>query len=851
MMRARSLWIVSLLSVILLAVSIVPSQAAITYGRWRNINATQYSDNPSDPAGSLRAVFVRSGGFGAIGAGDGWAVGGSIVNPAHLFPLILHYDGFSWHPTASPNSTAEYYNSANFCTAPGAPGVGLCSPNGDGSDGWIVGYGANGGIALYWDGSALTSSARVPDANNLTSVFLESHNVLPSTQGVAVAVGQNITHNTAGTGGAIWQISGTPYGQLLGGWSEQPLSPLSAKTTRYNSVYMYNTGSSVSGFAVGNGGVIAQLGPGGWVATQTPTTNDLLSVFVDQSNPVDAWAVGRAGTICRFGTGTSFLWVCQSIPGVTADLYSIFLVSSNEAWIVGTASTIIHFTNLPTLTSPSVIVAPTGAGVSLFGLSFPSSGNGWAVGSSGVILQTGISTCPGVSSPCWGGSTSITQSISLNGTYELGSSDAWAGGAFDPSNPAFATTLIHWDGSRWSRPTVSLSGQWDVASIYMTSSSDGWAVGSNDNGAGHALDTTPLALHWDGNTWTPGTVTGCATCGLRSVYMLNSADGWAVGTGGNIFHFVGSMTWSVFFTLLSGNTLRGVFINNPGSNVPPAGWAVGDGGAVVQFQVTSGPTYLWSSVGPLNGVTANLYGVYFKDSQHGWIVGQDATILTTSNDGQSWSGGQYQVVGAPAGTILRAVFVDTLGSGSGNGDGWAVGDDGSGNTIMAHWDGATWSVVPLSPPPASTAITLNSVSLTGPEDGFAVGSNVASMTGSLSAILHLDPLSPPIVGQQVTTTTTSSSSVATSSISTSIASSTSSSASTQSVTTTSSLTATTTSTAVSTTTLVVTPTTSSSTTETITTPEALPAIPGFPWESIIAGLVLGMAALAIVRRRRT
>jgi hypothetical protein len=30
----------------------------------------------------------------------------------------------------------------------------------------------------------------------------------------------------------------------------------------------------------------------------------------------------------------------------------------------------------------------------------------------------------------------------------------------------------------------------------------------------------------------------------------------------------------------------------------------------------------------------------------------------------------------------------------------------------------------------------------------------------------------------------------------------------------------------------------------------LPAIPGFPWESIIAGIILGITALAIVRRRK-
>jgi hypothetical protein len=30
----------------------------------------------------------------------------------------------------------------------------------------------------------------------------------------------------------------------------------------------------------------------------------------------------------------------------------------------------------------------------------------------------------------------------------------------------------------------------------------------------------------------------------------------------------------------------------------------------------------------------------------------------------------------------------------------------------------------------------------------------------------------------------------------------------------------------------------------------LPAIPGFPWESIIAGIILGITVLAIVRRRK-
>jgi hypothetical protein len=35
-----------------------------------------------------------------------------------------------------------------------------------------------------------------------------------------------------------------------------------------------------------------------------------------------------------------------------------------------------------------------------------------------------------------------------------------------------------------------------------------------------------------------------------------------------------------------------------------------------------------------------------------------------------------------------------------------------------------------------------------------------------------------------------------------------------------------------------------------TTPLVAPPIPGFPWESIIAGIVIGLSLLVIMRRRR-
>jgi len=104
-------------------------------------------------------------------------------------------------------------------------------------------------------------------------------------------------------------------------------------------------------------------------------------------------------------------------------------------------------------------------------------------------------------------------------------------------------------------------------------------------------------------------------------------------------------------------------------------------------------------------VTADPFGVYFTDSNHGWIVGgtpgsQEAVVLRTTDGGSTWSRGAGQETGAPPGTVLRSVCVDTFRSG--NGDGWAVEninvDDTLGNAVFAHWHGGGWTAVTINPP---------------------------------------------------------------------------------------------------------------------------------------------------------
>jgi photosystem II stability/assembly factor-like uncharacterized protein len=835
--------------IMVVLISSGPVQAATNYGRWRDISPTQYVQ--ADPTGTLRGVYMRQSGYGSIGAADGWAVGGDSGNP-----IIAHYDGFSWEIRSAPVAGAVY-NAVHFCTSPGAPGVGLCSPNGDGSDGWIVGEGPVGSQALYWDGAALTPVTTGLTATVvLNSVFMACHSPQWGS-GCPSVLGPGLTFAVGSDAGAgvIYQFNGDP--KAGGGWTLQVIG--GTATTSYNGVYMYGDNAGhLAGFAVGDNGVVAQYS-GTWTATQIPAAAgiNLNSVFVDQQSPADAWAVGDSGggsnnQIWHYGPAG---WTGPVSPFSTVNpenLYSVFLTSSSEGWIVGQEGTILHSTTLGSsnvwlaLTEP--LQTAVGTGIDLLGVTFEP--DGWAVGTMGVILNTQVSDCnSAVPSPCWGGQTSITQVTpgqQLNAVYELGSSDAWAGGSWDTTSGI--SSVIHWDGYKWHRATVAplYVANPDIYGIYMLGSGEGWAVGGSA--------TVPEALKWDGNTWTGQPIGNCGACSAvpRSVFMISGGtggDGWIVGTNGRIWRYQ-SGSWLIFANPTP-NNLNSVFISNPGDNTN-AGWAVGDAGTVLRLQIVGGiPSWVAQSVPGIT--TQNLYGTYWKDSDHGWIVGDTATIVSTTDGGNTWSGGANQVIGAPAGTILRSVSIDTYGTGSGNGDGWAVGYDAAGNPVFAHWDGAGWTSVVINPPLATTGLGLYSVYVTGPEEGWAVGAGMSGIT-SLSGIFHLDPLNPPISGGGTSAGTTTI--VVTSGTSTLVLPS-----GTYTITSTSAST-TTTSTSTSVITESTTSTSSSISTETSTSTSTemstsftsntlnVPGIPGFPWESILAGIIVGLIASGVIRRTR-
>jgi len=267
----------------------------------------------------------------------------------------------------------------------------------------------------------------------------------------------------------------------------------------------------------------------------------------------------------------------------------------------------------------------------------------------------------------------------LRSVYMLSSTDGWAVGVDG--------TILHYDGTSWSIVSAPPGYTKILYSVYMLSSTDGWAVGENAD--------LRVILHYDGTSWVavPSNTNKTLCC----VYMLSSTDGWAVGHSGVILHYDGTSWWEYVAPAPGKEHLYGVSMVSATD-----GWAVGGAGTILHYDGNS-----WSTVP--SPTTSGLRSVHMLSSTDGWAVGVDGTIL--HYDGTSWS-----TVASPVAADLYSVYMVS------STDGWAVGELG---TIL-HYDGNSWSSVP-----SPTSSHLYGLYLVSSTDGWAVG--------ELGTILQLKP----------------------------------------------------------------------------------------------------------------
>jgi hypothetical protein len=277
----------------------------------------------------------------------------------------------------------------------------------------------------------------------------------------------------------------------------------------------------------------------------------------------------------------------------------------------------------------------------------------------------------------------------LNAVAVRGPADAWAVGhltAPDQDDDGLNMLAEHWNGTSWSQvpaPAV-LHRDESLLAVSASSSRDAWAVGFTKTVG--AAGRFPLAAHWDGGSWTiepTPALTGGSKSTLNGVAALSATNAWAVGKGRN-------------------------------------GAALAEHWNGRAWVVVPVPT-------PAGAASSQLSGISALSASDIWAVGSFATVVGTTVQGRTlvehWNGSTWRIVtsrNATSSNLLTGVAAVSAN------DVWAVGytitTDGSNQpdrTLIEHWNGNAWSVVP-SPSPASND-TLSGVAARSAGDVWAVG----------------------------------------------------------------------------------------------------------------------------------
>jgi photosystem II stability/assembly factor-like uncharacterized protein len=508
--------------------------------------------------------------------------------------------------------------------------------------------------------------------------------------------------------------------------------------------------NDLDGWAVGGNSIIKTVDGGASWALQAAAPAGMLLVNVDFVNASDGWAVGiNCSNVGCLGvvvatTNGGASWAIQTIPGGVAGLYSVAFADAVHGWAVGSADCGTG------LDCPGVVLATTNGGatwstqtvpsgvLTLQGVTFVTSSQGWAVG------YAGVSGCVFVMPFCTaaiiattdGGSTWHTQAIPpgldpLSGVTFLNSSVAWAVGG---------TSLL---------TTVDGGTTWIQQSLPGGTIGRGVAVMSASVGL---VSFTPTSFQLAGAAFINKTIDAGVTwqaeqiptvpAGLFDVAFAGASAGIASGEACNAVGAGFGGACSASITATGGRrswvgeptppSASGTYLDSVAFPTSNAAWAVGTNcglsGCTPLILMSANGGASWTSQTVPAGVT-DINDVSFAGGSDGWAVGGDCTmtgctqvILATIDAGTTWNlqpvpGGGFDL------TAVAALNSTTA---------WAVGPDNSnGSVILGTTNGGTtWTTETF---PNAGLTTLEDVSFVNASDGWAVGQS-CPLTGCAGVI---------------------------------------------------------------------------------------------------------------------
>ena len=236
---------------------------------------------------------------------------------------------------------------------------------------------------------------------------------------------------------------------------------------------------------------------------------------------------------------------------------------------------------------------------------------GWAVGSQGVILRT------------------------VNGGQDwLEISQAQAEVADELTLDQKLRNMQNGVSSRWTGVTNSGSNQFQplrcrFESIYFIDELHGWVAGGYDVPYVNKSRAVVMRTNDGGVSWQP--VEGLVIPRIKRIFFSDAANGWAVGEMGNLFRT------GIYFSSDGGHTWSSQ------SSGEMKDWTAGERtiAGFVNLDAAGQPGLVrdnrYEASVLLGDVQCRLTGLQMLDAEQGWAVGDGGAILQTDNGGLSWS----------------------------------------------------------------------------------------------------------------------------------------------------------------------------------------------------------------------
>jgi len=501
-----------------------------------------------------------------------------------------------------------------------------------------------------------------------------------------------------------------------------------------------------------------------WTVVPSPNTSTIqhnLLRSVSCSSASDCYAVGSYyndsyyQTLIQHWDGA--LWVIVNSPNTSPTQYNYLLgvtcAAASQCWATGyysnddgTPQTLIERWNGNAWTIVSSPNTNTAQENILYSVACTSTSACWAVGSA-IDAITGLSQ---TLIEQWNGSswaivtsanTLIPQNNYLYGVTCTSGSNCWATGYYN-NGLADQTLMEQWDGDSWAlvaSPNTLLTETNRLSSVACASAAECWAAGYSNNGSSDQA----LIQRWDGNTWaiaTSASPESAQSTILKSAACGSGAACWVIGSYSNgtvqqsLMQKWDGIAWAVVDVPNINAARNNTLLGNTCTSANDC-WSIGSyyTGSVQQTLIEHWNGNSWNIIpSPNSSSTQNniLYDVACTSPSNCWIVGYHDNGAAFQTLIQHWNGTLWSIVDSPSTDSAQNNFLSDITCSSAS-DCWAVGyyDNGSAyQTLIEHWNGDTWMIVPSPNTSNGLQNRLHAVTCNSAEDCWTVGRYFTGLT---------------------------------------------------------------------------------------------------------------------------